>query len=77
MKKYLILILTTIVVVLTSCKKYEVQYGTETAATTVGRGNVYEIAYSTEEGVFLITAGLNRSKMLISFANKLTQKQDE
>lgn len=69
MKKYLLLISIT-ALFFTSCKKYEVQYGTETAATTVDQGSVYEIAYSTEEGVFLLTAAMNRSKMLVSFANK-------
>jgi len=68
MKTYLIL--TILVIVLASCKKYEVQYGTETAETTAKQGDVYEIAYCTEDGVFLITGGMNRSKMLVSFANK-------
>jgi hypothetical protein len=73
MKKYLILLLI-LTVTITSCEKYEVQYGTETAATTGLRDGVYEIAYSTEDGVFLVTAGLDRSKMLVSFANKPHRK---
>lgn len=73
MKKHLILILI-ITVVLTGCKKYEVQYGTETGATTVLQNDVYDIAYSTEEGVFLLTTAMSRSKMLVSFANKFRPK---
>ncbi len=73
MKKYLILMLI-ITVTIASCEKYEVQYGTETAATTELQDGVYEIAYSTEDGVFLITAGLDRSKMVVSFANKFNPR---
>jgi hypothetical protein len=73
MKKDLILMLI-IVTMIASCKKYEVQYGTDTAATTALQEDVYEIAYSTEEGVFLIKTGLTQPKMLISFANKVYQR---
>lgn len=73
MKKNLILILT-IVVTLASCKKYEVQYGTEEATTKVLLGDEYEIAYSTDKGVFLVNSAMNRSKMLVSFANKPSPK---
>lgn len=68
MKKHLILML--IIATIASCKKYEVQYGTDTAATTELQEGLYEIAYGTEDGVFLITGGLERTKMLVSFANK-------
>ena len=60
-----------IVITIASCKKYEVQYGTDTATTTELQDDVYEIAYSTEKGVFLIKSELTQPKMLISFANKL------
>ncbi|CAA6826616.1 MAG: Unknown protein [uncultured Aureispira sp.] len=73
MKKHFILILIT-VLTLASCKKYESQYGTETAATSVLKADVYEIAYSTESGVFLINAAMDRSKMLVSFANNASPK---
>jgi len=73
MKPYFILILM-MAFSLVSCKKYAVQYGTETAATKVLNANVYEIAYSTEEGVFLINAAMDRSEMLVSFASSSTPK---
>jgi hypothetical protein len=73
MKKYLILMLI-IIVTIACCKKYEVQYGIDTAATTELQEGVYEIAYGTEDGVFLITGELERTKMLVSFANKFRPK---
>lgn len=73
MKKYLILILI-LGVSIASCKKYEVQYGMGTASTTVLQDDVYDIAYSTEEGVFLINAAMTRSKMLVSFANAFSPR---
>jgi hypothetical protein len=72
MKKFFFLILS--IAVITGCKKYEVTYGTETASTAVLLDDVYEIAYSTEEGVFLINAAMTRSKMLVSFANNSAPK---
>lgn len=69
MKKCFFLILT-LATILGSCKKFEPTYGTETASTAFLNDDVYEIAYSTEDGVFLINAKMTRSKMLVSFANK-------
>ncbi|WMX16617.1 MULTISPECIES: hypothetical protein [unclassified Aureispira] len=70
MKKQFIL-LVVMALLLHNCQKYEAQYGIETAEETVLGGNTYEIAYCTEEGVFLLTGNMKRAKKVVSFANKL------
>jgi len=73
MKQNIILSLL-LMLFLVACKKYEAQYGIESATTTDLKDGVYEIAYSTEDGIFLLTTRLDRAKMLVSFAGQSSAK---